>query len=126
MAESIGEFTLNHTGNTYAKNKDGVVVAYASYDGSASGFGTVMGTMCFPLSENGATSGTRSWAGQAFQPDGTSTSSSGEGTWEQVEGTHAWKTSIPELAISDGRVIKSQGEIDLEARTFNGQLFDAS
>jgi len=126
MAESIGEFTLNHTGNTYAKNKDGVVVAYASYDGSATDFGTVMGTMCFPLSENGATSGTCSWAGQAFQPDGTSSSSSGEGTWEQVEGTHAWKTSIPAMAISDGRVISSQGEIDLEARTFNGQLFDAS
>ena len=126
MAESIGEFTLNHTGNTYTKNKDGVVVAYASYDGTATGFGTIMGTMSFPLAENGATSGTCSWAGQAFQPDGTSTSSSGEGTWEQVEGKHAWKTRIPALEISDGRVISSQGEIDLEARTFNGHLFDAS
>ena len=126
MAESNGEFTLKHLGNTYVKNDDGVVVAYASYEGTATGFGTVMGTMCFPLVENGATSGKCSWAGQAFQPDGTNTSSSGDGTWEQVEGKHAWKTSIPALAISDGRVISSQGEIDLEARTFNGQLSDSS
>ncbi|MDB4542653.1 MAG: hypothetical protein WBM35_11730 [Candidatus Electrothrix sp.] len=126
MAKSIGEFQLNHTGNTYTKNEDGVVTAHASYEGSASGFGTVMGTMSFPLAENGATSGSCSWAGQAFQPDSTSTSSSGEGTWEQVEGKHAWKTSVAALKISDGRVLSSQGEIDLEARTFNGQMFEAS
>ncbi len=126
MAKSIGEFKLKHIGNTYAKNQDGVVTAYASYEGTASGFGTVMGTMSFPLAENGATSGKCSWAGQAFQPDGTSTSSSGEGTWEQVEGKHAWKTSVAALEISDGRVMSSHGEIDLEARTFNGQMHEAS
>lgn len=126
MAKSIGDFKLNHIGNTYAKNEDGVVTAYASYEGTASGFGTVMGTMSFPLVENGATSGSCSWAGQAFQPDGTSTSSSGDGTWEQVEGKHAWKTSVPALEISDGRVMSSKGEIDLEERTFNGQMFEAS
>jgi len=126
MAESIGEFTLNHTGNAYAKNDDGVVVAYVNYDGTASEFGTVMGTLAFPLGDSGATSGTCSWTGQGFLPDSTWTTSSGEGTWEQVEGKHAWKVSMPALAISDGRVISSEGVLDLEARTFCGQMFDAS
>ncbi len=53
MANSIGEFELNHSGNVYAKNDDGVVVAYVTYEGNASGFGTVMGTLAFPLPEGG-------------------------------------------------------------------------
>ena len=126
MAESIGEFELNHTGNAYAKNDAGVVVAYANYDGTASEFGNVMGTLAFPLPESGATSGVVSWTGQAFPPDSAWTTSSGEGTWEQIEGKHAWKVRIPALEISDGRVITSEGLVDLEARTFNGQMFDAS
>jgi hypothetical protein len=103
-----------------------VVVAYVNYDGTASGFGNIMGTLAFPLPESGATSGACSWTGQGFPPDGPWTSSSGEGTWEQVEGKFAWKVSILALEISDGRVISSEGELDLEARTFNGQMFDAS
>jgi hypothetical protein len=42
-----------------------------------------------------------------------------------VEGKYAWKISIPSLEGSDGRVFRSEGELDLEARTFNGRLFDA-
>ena len=126
MADSIGEFELKHTGNTYAKNDDGVVVAYANYDGTASEFGNVLGTLAFPLPESGATSGACSWTGQGFPPDSPWTTSSGEGTWEQIEGKHAWKISMPALEISDGRVISSEGVVDLESRTFNGQMFDAS
>ena len=126
MADSIGDFTLNHTGNVYTKNDDGVVVTHANFDGEATGFGRVMGTMAFPLPGSGESSGTCSWAGQGFPPDSPSTTSSGEGTWEQVNGKYAWKISIPSLEISDGRVIRSEGELDLEARTFNGQLFEAS
>ena len=33
MADSIGEFSLNHTGNVLAKNDDGVVVTYVNYEG---------------------------------------------------------------------------------------------
>jgi len=126
MADSIGEFELNHSGNAYTKNDDGVVVAYVNYDGNASGFGNVMGTLAFQLPESGATSGTCSWTGQAFPPDSPWTSSSGEGTWEQIEGKHAWKVSVPALEISDGRVISSEGVVDLEARTFKGQMSEAS
>jgi hypothetical protein len=126
VADSIGEFELNHTGSAYAKNDDGVVVAYANYDGTGSEFGNVLGTLAFPLPESGATSGACSWTGQGFPQDGPWTTSSGEGTWEQIEGKHAWKIRMPALEISDGTVISSEGVVDLEARTFNGQMFDAS
>jgi hypothetical protein len=72
-----------------------LVVTYVNYEGEATGFGTVFGTMSFPLPESGATSG-----------------------------TCARKISIPALQISDGRVISSQGVLDLAARTFNGEIFE--
>ena len=124
MADSIGEFSLNQTSNAYVKNDDGVVVAYVNYDGTATGFGTVMGTMSFPLPDGGASSGACSWTGQAFPPDRPWNTASGDGTWEQIEGKYAWKINIPALHISDGRVIRSEGVLDLEARTFNGQIFE--
>jgi hypothetical protein len=126
MADSIGEFSLNQTSNAYVKNDDGVVVAYVNYDGTATGFGTVMGTMSFPLPDGGASSGACSWTGQAFPPDRPWNTASGDGTWEQVEGRYAWRISLPAIQLSDGNRLRSEGEIDLEARTFNGQLFEAS
>ena len=126
MADSIGEFSLNHISNAYAKNGDGVVVAYVNYDGTATGFGTVMGTLAFPLPDGGASSGAVSWIGQAFPPDRPWNTASGDGTWEQVEGRYAWKISLPVLELSDGTRLRSEGEVDLEARTFNGQLFEVT
>ena len=125
MANSLGNFELNHTGNAYAKNDDDVVVAYASYEGTATGFGTVMGTLAFPLPEQGATSGTVSWTGQGFPPDREPSTSFGEGTWKQVEGSHAWQINVPVIEISDGTNLRSEGVVDLEAKTFNGQMFEA-
>jgi hypothetical protein len=125
MAESMGEFELNHVGNAYGKNDDDVVVAYANYEGTAAGFGTVMGTLAFPLPDQGATSGTVTWTGQGFPPDSDPSTSFGEGTWEQVEGSYAWKISIPKIEISDGTSLRSEGVVDLEAKTFNGQMFES-
>ena len=125
MANSLGNFELNHTGNAYAKNDDDVVVAYASYEGTATGFGTVMGTLAFPLPEQGATSGTVTWTGQGFPPDREPSTSFGEGTWKQVEGSHAWQINVPVIEISDGTSLRSEGVVDLEAKTFNGQMFEA-
>jgi hypothetical protein len=126
MADSLGEFAFNQTAIAYVKNYDGVVVAYVNYEGTATGFGTVQGTLAFPLPEGGATSGTVSWTGQAFPPDRPWNTASGDGTWEQVEGRYAWKISLPAMVNSDGSRIRSEGEVDLEARTFSGQIFEAS
>ncbi len=126
MADSIGDFAFNQTGVAYTKNDGGVIVANVHYDGTATGYGTVMGTLAFLLPEGGATSGTCSWTGQGFPPDSPWVSGSGDGTWEQVEGKYAWKISIPAIENTDGSRIRSEGEVDLEARTFTGQMFDAS
>ncbi|MCZ6895230.1 MAG: hypothetical protein O7H40_14445 [Gammaproteobacteria bacterium] len=126
MADSIGEFAFSHMGSTYAKNDDGVIVASVNYEGTATGFGTVFGTLTFPLVEGGAKSGTCAWNGQGFPPDRPWVSGGGDGTWEQVEGRYAWKISLPDMENSDGSRIRAEGELDLEGRTFSGEMFDAS
>jgi hypothetical protein len=126
MEDSIGAFALNHTSSAHRKDEQGVVVAYASYEGMGTGFGAIMGTLAFPLTESGATSGNCSWTGQTFPPDRPWTCSSGEGIWEQIEGRYAWRVSFPVLEISDGTQLRSEGELDLVARTFKGQLFALS
>lgn len=123
MADPIGEFSFNRTGATFVKNDDGTVVGYINWDGSATGYGAVIGTMTIPFPKGGATSGTLTWAGQAFPPGGTWVTGSGEGTWEQIEGRYAWKVSVPVVEISDGSRIRSQGEIDLETTSYKGQNF---
>ena len=125
MSDSIGEFSHKHTGSGYTKTAEGVIVGYSNWEGTATGFGTVFGTLSVPHGESGATSGSCTWIGQAFLDDGSSVTGEGEGTWQQVEGQHRWKLSFPVIEISSGGRLRSEGEIDLATRTFTGQLFDA-
>ena len=97
----------------------GLVVASSHWEGAATGFGAVFGTLSVPL-EGGATGGPCTWLGQAFLDDGTWVTGVGEGTWQQVEGEHRWKFSFPAIEISNGDRIRSEGEIDLETRVFAG------
>ena len=126
MADPVGEFKMQMKNNSFTKAADGTVVAVADFEGTAGDAGVTFGTLHVPLPEGGAKSGTCTWMGQAF-PDGSPWGvGSGEGTWEQVEGLNRWKLIFPVVDVSDGSRIRSEGELDLETRGFNGQLFDAS
>ena len=124
MAEQIGEFSLKHGGNTYGKTQDGDIATYINFDGTASGFGTVFGTLVIkrPFAEMAATSGSCTWIGQAFPDDKTTLGGIGEGTWEQVEGDHKWKISL-DVEITNGDKHHSEGEIDLETLMFTGKIY---
>jgi hypothetical protein len=126
MADSVGEFSHKHAGNAYAKGADGVIVGYSNWEGTATGFGTVFGTLSVPLGKSGASSGSCTWTGQAFLEDGSWVTGEGDGTWQQVEGQHRWKMSFPVIKISNGDRLRCEGEIDLANRTFSGRMFDAS
>ena len=124
MSEQIGEFSLNHTGTTYAKAPDGNLSSYASFAGSATGFGTVFGTLKFsrPLSEASATSGSCEWAGGAYLEDGTTQGGMGEGTFEKQGSDHVWKIDMV-VDISDGTKIRSVGKIELATLKYEGKLY---
>ena len=123
MADSLGEFSFKHTGNAYAKAADGSLTATSNWEGTATGYGTAFGTLTLTMN-GGASSGRCSWIAQAFPEGQPWAFGSGDGTWEQIEGHH-WKLLFPCLEGSDGSRLRCEGEIDLAARTFKGQMFDA-
>ena len=127
MADSIGEFSLAFTGGEQEKTDSGGIRVISHWEGTATGFGTVFGTLTVDLSFDkiDATSGACSWVALAYLPDGGRAGGFSEGTWTQHEGRNAWSLTLTGEA-STGQKIRSEGEIDLAARTYSGKMYDAS
>ena len=102
MSESLGEFAHRHIGNSYTAREGGGLVVNSSWEGTATGYGTVFGSLIFDV-EDGATGGAVQWVGQAYPPDSEFVNGNGNGTWAQVEGAHRWTISIPVIAVSKWR-----------------------
>ena len=124
MSEPLGEFAHRHTGSSYSEREGGGVVSKANWEGVATGYGAVFGSLIFDVAD-GASGGSVQWAGQAY-PEGTPfVNASGTGTWKQVDGAHRWVISIPVLAVSNGDRLRCEGQVDLATRTFTGKMYAA-
>ena len=126
MADPISNFRMKFTGMSHSKSDDGRLLSSAHFDGTADGFGAVMGSVNLSqtLEESRKTSGTCSWAAQIFGEDGTTTGNFAEGTWEQVSGENVWKL-IFHGETPDGRRVRSEGVVNLAERSYNGSIFEA-
>jgi hypothetical protein len=111
---------LKSTSTHYAEEGGSVQI---TYDGTASGYGTVLGTMTL-RGEPGAKIGPCSWRGQGFLENGEIISGAGQGTWEEL-GKHQWRTRMI-VTTSDGRTHASDGKLDLKSRSLTGKMFDWS
>ncbi len=120
IGKEIGEFSLKQTSSVYAEDGTSVQLAF---DGTATGFGTVLGTLT-GRGEPGADTGTCTWRSQAFLEDGEVVDGMGEGYWDK-SGKHKWRIRGINRT-SDGRCFASDGVIDLASRSFKGKLFDWS
>jgi hypothetical protein len=120
--KEIGEFSLKFTSLTFTPGPGGSVLVQANCEGTAAGFGAVLGTGTFVSA--GMKSGTWSWCGAAYLDNGDSITGNGQGTHES-SGRHKWRTQgINHL--SDGRTLAVEGEIDLASRSWTGKLFERS
>lgn len=117
-----GEFSLEHRGTTYIKTDD-ALDSYANFMGTATGFGTVAGTLKVsnPLSGPVAMSGPCTWSSQAFLEDGTTVTAHGEGSYEQLSATQKWAISL-DIEISNGDKLHSEGEVALDTLIFSGKF----
>jgi hypothetical protein len=124
MSDPIGDFSLKHTGTTYARTAEGNLASYANFTGTATGYGQVFGTLILdvPLSEAGATSGSLGWAATAYLDDGTTAGGLGEGTYEQVKGEHKWKVNMV-TRVSSGESVRSEGVVSLKTLDYTGKLY---
>jgi hypothetical protein len=117
-AKELGEFSLKFTSLALTPGPAGSVLIQGNCEGTATGFGTILGTAMFV----GGKSGTFSWCAAAYMPNGEQLTGIGPGTYESV-GTHRWRTRAF-VEISDGRTFILEGEIDLATRSWNGKVFD--
>jgi hypothetical protein len=115
MADPTGEYTFKNTGVVVSKTADGQVQQLMSYEGAATGFPVVLGSLIFtmPLSEAAANSGSCSWVARGF----------GEGTWERIGNELRGNVSLVH-EVSTGQKIRTEGVMDHEERTFNGKMYD--
>jgi len=118
----IGEYSLKATTITLTPGPAGSVIVQANYEGTGTGFGTVLGTLSAVSADQ--KSGTWSWCAVAYLDNGDSVTGNGQGTFQRDKLTH-WQTQ-GSIQISDGRMIALEGEIDLATRTWKGQLFERS
>ena len=126
MSEEIGRFSLTHIGSTYGINSAREITSSANFQGHATGFCTVWGTLLSanPLSDSNATSGEIQWVGKAFLEDGSVLGGIGKGAWEKPDSEHIWKL-IVHVDISTGEKQRSEGSIDLETLIYTGKIYKA-
>jgi hypothetical protein len=116
--KQIGEFSMKSTSLTLTPGLGGSTAIAGNFEGTATGFGVIVGTGTFV----GGKSGTFSYCGAAYLDDGESNTATGTGTYESV-GKHRWRT-VGILQLLDGRALVSEGEIDLASRSWKGTLFE--
>ena len=118
--KQVGEFSLKFTSLTLTPGPAGSIVTQGNCEGSATGYGTVLGTGAFV----GGKSGTFSACWAAYLDNGEQLSGIGSGTYES-SGKHRWRTQHV-IQISNGTSIVNEGEIDLATRSWTGKNFENS
>jgi len=117
-AKQIGEFSFKLTSLNFSPGPAGSVVVQVNCEGTATGFGTIAGT----LATIPAKSGTFTYHGAAYPENGDILTATATGSFES-SGIHRWRTR-GDVVMSDGRVIGTEGEMELAGRSWNGKMFE--
>jgi hypothetical protein len=117
--KALGEFSFKFSSLTNIAGPAGSVMNQFTWEGTATGYGSVFMTT---LSVGGAQGGTFSSVGTAFLDNGEGVTGIGQGAYESV-GKNRWRTA-DSISISDGRRIIGEGEVDLASRSWKGTMFE--
>lgn len=118
-AKKAVAFSFKSTGVSYLKVPGGGV-NHINFEGTATGFGAVLGTLSFYADAPGAQSGRSSWVGTAYLDNGDEVQGTSEGFWERG-GKHKWRVRGL-LRTSTGAMYQSDGIVSLDGRTYKGTL----
>jgi hypothetical protein len=115
--KQTGEYSLKSTSATFTPGPAGSTLVEVNFEGTATGFGAVLGTATFVSAAS--KSGTYSWCCAAYLDSGDVMTATGQGTTQSIA-RHKWRThGINEL--SDGSKMTVDGEIDLAERSWKGK-----
>ena len=125
MSEKIDDFKMVHISNVYSRNSDGQLVTQVNVKTEAdmAVYGEVWATLTFLQNYEtpDAESGEVSFAGEAFNPDGTKTIGFQEGTWKKV-GKHAVELEMSGKDSREG-ALKTISKISLETLVWDGSVY---
>jgi hypothetical protein len=116
--QQVIEFSLKIITSTYTPGPAGSVQVQVNCEGTAAGLGAVLGTATFVPA--GMKNATYSWCGVSYLDNGDSMTDQAQGTIESI-GPHKWRTQGIDH-LSDGRIMRVEGEADLPARLWTGKL----
>ena len=125
MSEKIADWTLHHVNTSYERTAERSLRAVSNWktDGDIEHYGAGFGTLVVEqdMNDPNAKSGTCSWQGEAFLPNGDRLMGAHEGTWD-ASGGHIWKVTMEGWDSLDGN-IRLEGEISLADLTFTGTSY---
>ena len=119
LGKEVGDFSFKITSSSFSS--DGATI---DCDGTATNFGTVLGTLSLSGGDAGAATGAANWRGQAFLENGEALVAVGEGAYEAL-GNHKWRTRLV-ITVSDGQIFASDGVLDLASRSLKGKNLEWS
>lgn len=117
----LAEYTLNGVTMTFSPGPAGALIVAINFEGSATGFGPVFGTMY--AASAGQKAGTYDWCGATFPSEGEGLVGRSQGTFSSI-GANRWATRGP-MTFSDGRAVIIEGVVDLATRSWNGKILAA-
>lgn len=120
IGKKAGEFSFTSTGVTVSSTPNGGVTNQVNLEGTASGFGAVLGTLTFHATEAGADGGFVTWSGSGYLDDGETAGGQGRGVFE-TSGTHKWRVRLI-IQITGGPLLLSEGEMSLEGMSYSGTI----
>jgi len=121
IGKHVGEFSVTSTGVTVSTSVDGNMLQSMNVEGTATGYGIVLGTLTFDPDAPGVQQGKVAWAGTGYLENGEMVGGTGSGVFEQTS-KHRWRVRVI-MRISDGTLLLSDGELVLEGRTYRGSMY---
>jgi hypothetical protein len=108
-------FSLTATGGMTWNESNGVVSVEINFEGTADGYGTVLGT--YTGEPAGAPSGTYKYVGSSFSETGDQSVAIGSGEWTKLDGDN-WSTTG--ATTIDNNEFKVEGRLRLSDRSWSG------
>ena len=121
IGNAIGEFSYTSTGVTVSISSNNIIESQVNFEGSATGYGTVISTLTFYKDDANAENGKVKWVGICYLESGEQVTGSSEGVFDTI-GDNQWRLRSM-VKLSDGTLLISDGIVNLKGRTFNGEIF---
>lgn len=122
VGKELGEFTMQYTSVTVEPGKGGSVTLHVNFEGSSSGEFACDAVATMTVDSRNGKDGDYRISARCFMRDGSIVDANGEGKTVHGDGNTWSVAGITE--VSGRRAYAIQGNIDLQARSFNGKMFE--